>query len=150
MKFRKANLSDLSAIIEMIADDELGKTREDFRTPLPKFYVDAFHIIEKDENQEIIVVENQNKEIIGTLQLTFIQYLNRKASLRAQIETVRVRSDQRGNGVGRKMMQYAIDRAKERKAYLIQLTTDKKRPKALKFYKNLGFISSHQGMKLHL
>lgn len=149
MKFRKATINDISKIVEMIADDELGKTREDFRIPLPNEYYEAFKNIDADKNQELIVVENENAEIIGTLQLSFIQYLTYRGGIRAQIEAVRIRKDQRGMGLGKKMFEWAINRAQERKAHLLQLTTDKKRPKAIKFYEDLGFTSSHEGMKMH-
>ena len=133
----------------MIADDDLGKTRENFRTPLPNEYYEAFENIDTDKNQELIVVENENSEIIGTLQLSFIQYLTYRGGIRAQIEAVRIRKDQRGMGLGQKMFEWAINRAQERKAHLLQLTTDKKRPKAIRFYENLGFISTHEGMKMY-
>jgi GNAT superfamily N-acetyltransferase len=149
MIFRKATEKDIIAIVEMIADDELGKTRESFEIPLPKEYMNAFENISKDNNQELIVIENDENEIIGTLQLTFIQYLTYQGGTRAQIEAVRIRKDQRGTGLGTKMFEWAINRAKERNAHVLQLTTDKKRPKAIKFYENIGFVSSHEGMKLH-
>lgn len=149
MIFRKATEKDLSQIIEMIADDELGKRRENYQIPLPKEYIDAFNKINSDNNQELIVVENENSEIIGTLQLTFIQYLTYQGGIRAQIEAVRIRKDQRGIGLGKKMFVWAIQRAKDKKAHVLQLTTDKKRPKAIKFYEDLGFKSSHEGMKMH-
>ncbi|MDH5366128.1 MAG: GNAT family N-acetyltransferase [Cyclobacteriaceae bacterium] len=148
MIFRKATEKDISSIVAMIADDELGKQRENFQTPLPKEYVEAFKNINTDINQELIVIENDELEIIGTLQLTFIQYLTYQGGIRAQIEAVRVRKDQRGIGLGKKIFEWAIDRAKERKAHLLQLTTDKKRPKAIKFYEDLGFKPSHVGMKM--
>jgi GNAT superfamily N-acetyltransferase len=149
MIFRKATENDVIAIVEMIADDELGKTRENFKIPLPKEYMNAFENISKDNNQELIVIENGENEIIGTLQLTFIQYLTYQGGTRAQIEAVRIRKDQRGTGLGTKMFEWAIERAKERKSHVLQLTTDKQRPKAIKFYIDLGFIDSHEGMKLH-
>lgn len=148
MKFRKATENDLPSIVDMIADDELGKQRENFEIPIPDEYLKAFKKIDSDENQELIVVENNN-EIIGTLQLSFIQYLTYRGGIRAQIEAVRIRKGQRGMGLGKKMFKWAIDRAREREAHLLQLTTDKKRPNAIKFYEDLGFISSHEGMKLH-
>jgi GNAT superfamily N-acetyltransferase len=149
MKFRKATKNDLSIIVEMIADDELGKKRENFQIPLPTEYLEAFKKIIADENQELIVVEDESPEIIGTLQLSFIQYLTYRGGIRAQIEAVRIRKDKRGMGVGKTMFQWAINRAKERNAHLLQLTTDKKRPKAIKFYENLGFKATHEGMKIH-
>jgi GNAT superfamily N-acetyltransferase len=149
MNFRKATDKDVSTIVGMIADDEFGKKRENFQIPLPSEYLKAFEKINSDENQELIIVENENFEVIGTLQLTFIQYLTYRGGKRAQIEAVRIRKDQRGLGIGKKMFQWAINRAKERNAHLLQLTTDKKRPEAIKFYEDLGFIQSHEGMKLH-
>ena len=149
MKFRKATKNDLLQIVEMIADDQLGKTRENYQIPLPVEYLNAFQKINSDENQELIVVENEDLEIIGTLQLSFIQYLTYRGGIRAQIEAVRIRKDKRGLGLGKIMFEWAINRAKERKAHLLQLTTDKKRPKAIKFYEELGFNQSHEGMKMH-
>ena len=149
MIFRKAEEKDISAIVEMLANDELGSTRENFTTPLPKEYHDAFQNIRSDKNQELIVIENDNKEIIGTMQLSFIQYLTYQGGIRAQIEAVRIREDQRGSGLGTKMFKWAISRAKAQNAHVLQLTTDKKRPDALNFYKNLGFVPSHEGMKMH-
>ncbi|PCJ64898.1 MAG: GNAT family N-acetyltransferase [Bacteroidetes bacterium] len=149
MIFRKATEKDIPIIVEMIADDELGRERENFQIPLQSKYLKAFEKINSDENQELIIVENENSQIIGTLQLTFIQYLTYQGGIRAQIEAVRIRKDKRGLGIGRKMFQWAITRAKERNAHLLQLTTDKKRPEAIKFYKDLGFKQSHEGMKMH-
>lgn len=149
MNFRKAMKNDVPAIVEMIADDVLGMKRENFQNPLPKSYLDAFENINADKNQELIVVENDNNEVIGTLQLSFIQYLTYQGGIRAQIEAVRIRKDQRGNGIGKAMFEWAISRAKERNAHLLQLTTDKQRPQAIQFYEDLGFKASHEGMKIH-
>jgi GNAT superfamily N-acetyltransferase len=149
MKFRNAVKEDVPFIVQMMADDELGKLREDFKDPLPSTYYQAFSNIDNDPNQELIVIENESGEIIGTLQLSFIQYLTYQGGIRAQIEAVRIRSDQRGKGIGEQLFCWAIDRAKEKGAHLLQLTTDKKRPDAIRFYENLGFKASHEGMKLH-
>ena len=105
MKFRKAKEKDLMAIVEMIADDDLGKGRENFQDPLPSAYVNAFKNILADDNQELIVVEGKDSEIIGTLQLSFIQYLAYQGGIRAQIEAVRIRKDKRGLGIGKKMFE---------------------------------------------
>ncbi|WP_438422695.1 GNAT family N-acetyltransferase [Aquimarina macrocephali] len=149
MNFRKATQQDVPLIVQMIANDELGKTRENYQIPLPKEYFEAFTAINADPNQELIVVENNDFEIIGTLQLSFIQYLTYQGGIRAQIEAVRIREDQRGKGIGQKMFEWAIERAKQKKAHVLQLTTDKKRPESIRFYEKLGFIASHEGMKLH-
>lgn len=149
MKFRKANKTDVSFIVQMIADDELGKLRENYQNPLPEVYYQAFANIDQDPNQELIVIENDESEIIGTLQLSFIQYLTYQGGIRAQIEAVRIRSDQRGQGIGETLFKWAIKRAKEKGAHLLQLTTDKQRPEAIRFYEQLGFKATHEGMKLH-
>lgn len=149
MQFRKATKADLEHIVEMIADDTLGRTRENFQLPLPAEYLNAFEKILADPNQELIVVENEHAEVIGTLQLSFIQYLTYRGGIRAQIEAVRIRSDQRGHGIGKAMFEWAINRARERNAHLLQLTTDKQRPEAIKFYEDLGFKATHEGMKMH-
>lgn len=149
MIFREAKKEDLTEIVKMLALDKLGKLRENFRIPLPNVYYEAFDNITKDHNQELIVLEDNSGAVIGTLQLSFIQYLTYQGGIRAQIEAVRIREDQRGKGIGEKMFVWAIKRAQERGAHLIQLTTDKKRPEAVKFYEKLGFIASHEGMKRH-
>lgn len=149
MIFRKSGKEDLPSIVEMLANDALGQKRENYSNPLPNTYYAAFENINNDPNQELIVVEADG-EIIGTMQLSFIQYLTYQGGVRAQIEAVRVREDQRGKGLGEEMFRWAIDRARERGAHLLQLTTDKKRPDALRFYEKLGFRASHEGMKMHL
>lgn len=150
MKFRKATIKDLTSIVEMLVEDELGKTREVFEKPLPSGYLTAFEQIDDDPDQELIVVENENAEIIGTMQLSFIRYLTFCGGLRAQIEAVRIRKDNRGRGIGRMMLKWAENRAKERNAHLLQLTTDKRRPETIEFYIKIGFKASHEGMKMHL
>lgn len=149
MKFRKANSGDVRAIVEMIADDALGSTRENFTIPLPKTYYDAFERIDSDNNQELMVVQNEENKIIAVFQLTFIPYLTYQGGVRAQIEGVRVHKDHRGLGIGKTVFEWAINRAKDRKAHLLQLTTDKKRPDAIRFYESLGFKATHEGMKMH-
>ncbi|MDO9274312.1 MAG: GNAT family N-acetyltransferase [Lutibacter sp.] len=150
MIFRRATKNDLPIIVKMMANDKLGKLRENFQEPLPEAYYEAFDIINSDSNQELMVVEKDNdSEIAGTFQLTFIPYLSYQGRLRAQIENVMVREDLTGQGIGKKMFEWAIDRAKARNAHLLQLTSNKNRPRAIKFYEDLGFIASHEGMKLH-
>jgi GNAT superfamily N-acetyltransferase len=148
MTFRKANKADVPNIVRMLADDPLGALREDLSHM--EIYERAFEQIDQDSHQELIVVENETREIIGTFQLTFIPYLTYQGSIRTLIEAVRVREDQRGKGVGEKMFQWAIQRSRENGANLIQLTSDKKRPDAIRFYERLGFVASHEGFKLHV
>jgi ribosomal protein S18 acetylase RimI-like enzyme len=149
MKIRKAKKDDVPEIVRMLASDNLGELREDYQEPLPVKYSRAFENIDGDLNQELIVIENEDKIIIGTLQLTFVQYLTYQGGMRAQIEAVRISEDYRGKGIGEKLFNWAIERSKEKGAHLVQLTTDKKREEAFRFYEKLGFIASHEGMKLH-
>ncbi|MBO6829834.1 GNAT family N-acetyltransferase [Allomuricauda sp.] len=149
MKFRKASIKDVPNIVQMIADDALGSTREKYTIPLPQTYYDAYERIDSDQNQELTVVVNEKDEVIGVFQMTFIPYLTYQGGVRAQIEGVRVHKSYRNQGVGKTIFQWAIQRAKERNAHLLQLTTDKKRPDAIRFYESLGFKASHEGMKMH-
>ena len=150
MTFRKATEKDVAAIVGMLADDALGQTRENYKNHIPQEYLNAFNNINRDSNQELIVVEDDSFKIIGTMQLTFIQYLTYKGGIRAQIEAVRIHKDKRGQGLGKTMFEWAINRAKSRKAHVLQLTTNKRRPQAIAFYENLGFTATHEGMKMHL
>ena len=148
-KIRRATRKDVPEIIALLANDKLGELREDFRDPLPEAYYTAFEKIQADANLHLMVLEDVNGSVIGTLQLSFLQYLTYQGGIRSQIEAVRVHPDHRGKGLGRKLFEWAIEFAEKNGAHLIQLTTDKKRPEALAFYKELGFTASHEGMKLH-
>ena len=147
--FRSATRIDVAAIVRLLADDKLGQQREDYRDPLPEAYYEAFNRIDRDPNQELMVVELA-KQVIGTLQLSFIPYLTYQGGIRAQIEAVRIHKDHRGAGLGKTMMKWAIERARAKGAHVLQLTTDKKRPDALLFYEHLGFVASNEGLKFHL
>lgn len=149
MNFRKATSADVPTIVAMLADDKLGQLREDFRDPLPSIYFEAFANIDADSNQLLMVVEHPEDGVVGTFQMSFIPYLTYQGGVRAQIEAVRIRSDRRGKGLGEQVFRWAIAKAEERGAHLLQLTTDKKRPEARRFYEKLGFVASHEGMKLH-
>jgi len=149
MIFRKAKRNDLPATVQMLANDKLGKLREAYRDPLPESYYTAFDAIDSDPNQELIVGEHEH-QIIGTLQLTFIAGLTYQGGVRALIEAVRIRDDMTGKGIGKQMMEWAIQRARERKAFIVQLTSNKERPGAIRFYEKLGFKASHEGLKIFL
>lgn len=149
LTFRLARKDDLLDIVRMLADDNLGATREKFSDILSDNYIKAFDIINSDHNQELTIVE-MNGVKVATFHLTFIQYLTHQGGLRGQIEAVRTHSNYRGQGIGGKVFDYAINRAKEKGCILLQLTTDKKRPDALRFYETLGFVATHEGMKLKL
>lgn len=149
LTFREAHVGDLPAIIAMLADDPLGKEREDTSSPPNARYLDAFAEIAGDpRNQLWLAVDGP--EVLGTLQLTFIPGLSHRGAERAQIESVRVAAPYRSRGIGRKLFEWAIDRARERGCRIVQLTSDVQREDALRFYESLGFRPTHAGMKLPL
>jgi GNAT superfamily N-acetyltransferase len=147
--FRKAVRADLPAIVRMLADDFLGSQREKLSNPLPESYIAAFEQIERDLNHDLLVAETSG-EVIGTLHLMFLPSISYQGGLRAQIESVRVDSKHRSHGIGAQMVQFAIQRARDRGAHIVQLTTEKNRTEAHRFYERLGFKASHVGMKLKL
>ncbi|MFT4607802.1 MAG: GNAT superfamily N-acetyltransferase [Urechidicola sp.] len=149
LEFRKAIKSDLSDLTHLLADDELGSKREDTSLPMKQSYVDAFHSIDKDSNNELTVVESDGA-LVGMLQLTFIPYLTHIGSWRCLIEGVRIAKDFRGQGAGTDLINWAIERARQRNCSIVQLTSDKQRPAALRFYELLGFVASHEGFKYKL
>jgi ribosomal protein S18 acetylase RimI-like enzyme len=148
-ELRLANIEDLPAIIRLIADDFLGRQRENFTEPLHENYIKAFRQIEADPNNELVVGEIDGA-IIATLQLTYIPSLSFQGGKRCTVESVRVDEQFRGQGIGRELMIWAIDRAKEKGCVSMQLTTHNERKRAHRFYENLGFKGSHLGMKLAL
>ncbi len=148
-RFRRATRADLSAIVALLADDTLGQSREDPREPLDARYVTAFDAMDRDPGQFLMAVELDGA-VVGCLQLSFIPGLSRLGMLRGQIESVRIAASQRGGGLGRAMFEWAIAECRRRGCGLVQLTTDKARPDALRFYESLGFMASHAGMKLAL
>lgn len=149
LKFRLAKKDDLFDIVKMLSDDTLGAKREKFEAILSDNYLKAFENISKDPNQELTIVE-MDGETVATFQLTFIQYLTHQGGLRAQIEAVRTNSKYRGKGIGTKVFEYIIERAKQKGCRMVQLTSDKQRPDAIKFYETIGFIATHEGMKLKI
>lgn len=146
---RKGNITDLPTIVSLLMQDELGSLRENHSQALDRSYIDAFHKIDQDPNQYLMVVEI-DKEIVGICQLTIIPSLTFSGSTRLQIEGVRVAEKYRGQKIGEWMMRSAINYGKSNGASIIQLTTNKKRDKAKSFYEKLGFEASHEGMKLYL
>jgi GNAT superfamily N-acetyltransferase len=149
VNFRRASREDVPAIVRMLASDPLGAAREALVSPLPESYYRAFEAIDKDANNELVVAELEGR-IIGVLQITFIPYMTYCGGRRALIEGVRVDSDVRSRGIGRELFTWAIERARLRGCHLVQLTSDKARPDAIRFYESLGFVASHEGLKLHL
>ncbi|MBV9826788.1 MAG: GNAT family N-acetyltransferase [Alphaproteobacteria bacterium] len=153
MRMRRARAADLPAIVALLADDMIGREREaasaELATLAPQ-YVAAFAAIEGDPHQLLAVAEGEGGAVIGTLQLSFIPGLSRRGLWRGQIESVRVASSERGGGIGRQMFEWAIAQCRERGCGLVQLTSDKRRPAAHRFYETLGFVASHEGYKLDL
>jgi GNAT superfamily N-acetyltransferase len=146
MQIRRAEAADVPAIVEMIANDQLGAKREQQGDPR---YLAAFEEIAADPNQYLAVLEVDGS-IAGTLQLTFTPGLSRRGMKRATIEAVRVHENHRGAGLGQRFIEWAIEEARSRGCGLVQLTTDASRTDAHRFYERLGFTASHIGMKLPL
>lgn len=148
-QFRIARETDVSPIVQLLADDRLGSTRELPMDPPCQEYLDAFAAIERDPNNELVVA-TLDDSIIGVLQLTYIPNLTHMGSWRGMIEGVRVSSSHRSAGVGTGMLQWAIERCRSRACRLVQLTSDLQRSDSIHFYEQLGFQHSHAGMKLRL
>ena len=146
---RRMQKSDLSVVVNLLADDELGRSRENTAKVIHADYLRAFEHIDNDVNQYAAIFEI-NGETIGCLQITFIPGLSRRGSLRGQIESVRVSRDFRGKGYGAKMIAWAITKCRDRGCRMVQLTSDKTRENAIQFYEGLGFVKSHEGFKLTL
>ena len=149
MLIRLARRDEVPQIVALLAEDPLGAAREDLSEPLPRAYYEAFDTMAASPENEMLVAEVDGK-IVGCLQLTFIPGLSRVGLWRGQIESVRIASTFRGSGLGREFFEWAIEECRKRGCGLVQLTTDKSRPDALRFYQSLGFTASHEGMKLDL
>ncbi len=147
--FRRAKQSDLEDIISLLADDELGKQREKPSETISSNYLDAFIRIDADPNQFLMVVESRDK-IVGTCHLTLMPSLTFQGGLRMNVEAVRIASSCRGQGVGEWMINQALSLARKEGCKIIQLTTNKERVDAKRFYEKLGFKSTHEGMKMYL
>jgi len=149
LTYRKATINDLEAVVSLLIQDELGKDREQLSEELDKRYIDAFHKINDDPNQYLMVV-CEGEQIMGTCHLTLMPSLTFTGSMRMQIEAVRVCQDVRGRSIGQQMIEVAINWGKTHGAKIFQLSTNKKRHDALRFYEKLGFKATHEGMKLYL
>jgi GNAT superfamily N-acetyltransferase len=145
--FRRATEPDIPAIVAMLADDPLGSKRESPEDLTP--YRAAFAALDGNPNQVLVVAERDG-EVVGTGQLTMMPGLSHRGMWRAEIEAVRVRSDQRGSGLGTALIEWCIDTARERDCGMVQLTSHASRTDAHRFYQRLGFAQSHTGFKLYL
>ena len=148
-RFLLASREQLPAIVALLVDDKLGSSREIAGDELDERYVAAFDAIQADPNNELIVAE-QGATVVGTLQITYVPNLTHKGTTRATIEGVRVNSTSRSSGIGTGMLDWTIDRCRERGCGLVQLTSDLERVEAIDFYRSLGFEHSHAGLKLWL
>ena len=144
---REARREDVPEIAALLADDVLGAGREGPGDD--DAYFAAFDQIEADPRSHLLVAEAEGR-VVGTLQLTFLPGLSRHGMLRGQIEAVRVAAGQRGRRLGRRMIEWAIEEARTQGCGLVQLTSDRRRPDAIRFYESLGFTASHEGLKLPL
>jgi ribosomal protein S18 acetylase RimI-like enzyme len=149
IEFREATIDDLPAIVRLLADDFLGRKREQYEDPLPESYVTAFRAIDTDPNNHLIVAVI-DAQVIGTLQLTFTPSISFRGGKRATVESVRVDGKLRGQGIGCELMLWVIERARLEGCISMQLTTHAEREHAHRFYAKLGFKQSHLGMKLSL
>jgi len=147
--FRRARVADLPFILELLADDAIAAEREGGTTFDAERYITAFDNIDKDPNQLLAVIDVAG-EVVGTLQLTFIPGLLRGGAWRGQIEAVRVSKNHRGGGLGQAFILWAIEVCRERECLIVQLTTDRRRQDAHRFYERLRFESTHFGYKLIL
>ncbi|MEW2287983.1 GNAT family N-acetyltransferase [Streptomyces sp. NPDC047841] len=147
LEIRAATADDLPAIVAMLADDPLGVQREspDDLTP----YRNALERLSADPHQHVVVAVREGR-VIGTLQLTIIPGLSHKGATRALIEAVRIHADERGSGLGSRLIEWAIDTSRQLGCQMVQLTSDKTRTDAHRFYERLGFTASHEGFKLRL
>lgn len=147
--FREATICDLETIVTLLFDDPLGQTRENISFPLAPAYFEAFANISSSPNNEQMVLEYEGV-IIGCMQISYLHHLNYQGKKIALIEGVRIHKDYQSKGFGKKMFQLALEKIKNQGCHRVELTTDKKRVRAMKFYESLGFTASHQGMKLFL
>ena len=147
--FRDATLADLPAIVALLAEDTLGEKRENPSLPLDPAYELAFHTIAANADQRQIVAE-RGGTVIGTMQLTFIPGIAFKGAWRGQIEAVRVAGSLRGQGIGGDMIAWAVEQCRARECRMVQLTSDKSRDAAHRFYERLGWTRSHEGFKIKL
>ena len=149
MIIRKAHRSDLPAVVALLADDALGGARDDASLPLDPGYLRAFDDIDADPNNDLIVGERDGM-VIACMIFTVLPSISFRGRPRAQVESVRVATSDRGQGYGRTLFEWAIGEARRRNCHLVQLTTNTARGDAKRFYERLGFAASHVGMKLSL
>ncbi|QVQ52102.1 GNAT family N-acetyltransferase [Spiractinospora alimapuensis] len=144
---RRATAEDVTSLVALLRDDVLGAGRENADSSA---YERAFQAIDQDPNQFLAVVRDAYGALAGTMQLTLIPGLSRGGATRLQIEAVRLASTARGTGLGSRLFDWAHDFGRRNGATLAQLTTDKTRVDARRFYDRLGYTATHEGLKLAL
>lgn len=149
LTFRKAVESDLPFIVKLITEDAVRVTDDKPDEPFHPRYVTALRELEADPNQ-MMVVAVLDGETVGTLQLTFIAGIAALGLKRCLVEAVHISPAHRSKGLGSEMMQWAIAQARDRGCGMVQLTSNKKRLDAHRFYERLGFLKSHEGFKYYL
>ncbi|MFF4061292.1 GNAT family N-acetyltransferase [Streptomyces sp. NPDC001668] len=147
LEIRPATTDDVSAIVGMLADDPLGAQRESPDDLNP--YLAALERLSADPNQHLVVATREGR-VVGTLQLTIVPGLSRRGATRSIIEGVRIHADERGSGLGSRLIEWAIEESRRQNCQLVQLTSDTTRTDAHRFYERLGFTASHVGFKLAL
>ncbi|MET9357857.1 GNAT family N-acetyltransferase [Streptomyces sp. NPDC006617] len=147
LEIRPTTAEDIPAVVAMLADDPLGAQRESPDDLGP--YRAAFERLRVDPNQHLMVAVREGR-VVGTLQLTIVPGLSRRGATRSIVEGVRIHADERGSGLGTQLIEWAIDESRRQGCHLVQLTSDKTRTDAHRFYERLGFEASHTGFKLQL
>ncbi len=146
ISIRLARRDDVTAIVAMLADDHLGRSRERLDDPLPDAYFAAFDLVARNPDLTLVVAEDREGRVVGCLQLAILPGLSSQGGSRGLLEDVRVASDCRSRGIGEQLVQWAVAEAKNRGCNLVELLTHQSRVDAQRFYKRLGFAASHVGM----
>jgi ribosomal protein S18 acetylase RimI-like enzyme len=145
---RPARREDVGTIVQMLADDALGRAREKIEDPPPPAYFRAFEAVEQNPNIELMVAQDSDGTVVGCLQLCMMPGISSQGATRALIEDVRVASHCRSRGIGEQLVQWAVERARAKPCNVIELLTHHTRVDAQRFYKRLGFQASHVGMTI--
>ncbi len=146
---RPATIEDLPTIVAKLFDDDLGRTQESVSEPFDRAYIAAFDAIDSEPNQHLVVGELDGK-LVGTMQLSYLPGLQFLGGWRQRVEAVRIASDIRGQGLGKRMMKWAIDQARQRGCMIVQLSSQNDRRDAHRFYERLGFDRDHVQMRYYL
>jgi GNAT superfamily N-acetyltransferase len=147
VRIREATRGDLEEVVRLLREDVIREVDES-EVPVSA-YADAFGEILRDAHQQLLVGD-EGGDVVATAQLTWVRHLTYVGGLMCSVESVRVRSDRRGHGLGGALMRHVVDLARSRGAARVELSTNARRARARAFYEDLGFVASHVGMKLYL